>query len=351
MNRLRDKLTGKPARAARPSDKGRPAGRNSMKIPFRLMIAAGLIALGASAARAKDYPTGPIHLLVPFPPGGSVNVIARLFGDQLTAAWKQPVVVDPKPGAGGVVATEALVRSPPDGQTLMMATVNVAIDASLYKHLPFDTTTDLTPITQVITVPNVIVVRADLPVKTLGDLIALAKKEPGKLNYSSGGSGSFPHLAMELLKHDAGIDIVHIPYKGNAPALLALLAKDVDLMSTNIGDVLQYIQAGKLRPLAVTGATREETLPNVPTVAEASVPGYAAAGWFGFFAPAKTPKPIIDKLNGQIRAALKSPKVAGYLKQQGYDAVSNTPEEFSAIMKTDIARWAVAVKASGARAD
>jgi tripartite-type tricarboxylate transporter receptor subunit TctC len=200
-------------------------------------------------------------------------------------------------------------------------------------------------------VPNVVVVRSDLPVNNLQELIAYAKKEPGKLNYSSGGSGSFPHLAMELLKHQAGIDLAHIPYKGNAPALLGLLAKDVDLMSTNIGDVVPHIQAGKVRPIAVMSAVREPTLPNVPTVAEQGFPGFEASGWMGMLAPAGTPKPIIDKLNKELVAALRSEEMSKFLANQGFSVIANSPEEFAAFLPKDLKRWADAVKYSGATAD
>jgi len=309
------------------------------------------VLLSATTAFAQDYPTKPIRVIVPFPPGGSVGVIARMIGEKLTAAWGQPVIVEPKPGAGGTLATEAVTKAAPDGHTIMMATANVAINPSLYKKLSFDTEKDLAPIGQIIMVPNVIVAHTDLPAKSIADLIALAKKEPGKLNYSQAGTGSFPHLAFELFKLKAGVDITAIPYKGNAPALLALLAKDVDVMPSNIGDVLEHIKEGKLRALAVTGATRSPQLPDVPTLAEAGVKDYAAVGWMGFFAPAKTPAAIVDKLNRGIIDAIKSPDIEKLLVSQGFDIATNSPQEFERFVKEDIKRWAEAVKASGATAD
>lgn len=309
------------------------------------------VLLSATTAFAQDYPTKPIRVIVPFPPGGSVGVIARMIGEKLTAAWGQPVIVEPKPGAGGTLATEAVTKAAPDGHTIMMATANVAINPSLYKKLSFDTEKDLAPIGQIIMVPNVIVAHTDLPAKSIADLIALAKKEPGKLNYSQAGTGSFPHLAFELFKLKAGVDITAIPYKGNAPALLALLAKDVDVMPSNIGDVLEHIKEGKLRALAVTGTTRSPQLPDVPTLAEAGVKDYAAVGWMGFFAPAKTPAAIVDKLNRGIIDAIKSPDIEKLLVSQGFDIATNSPQEFERFVKEDIKRWAEAVKASGATAD
>jgi tripartite-type tricarboxylate transporter receptor subunit TctC len=307
--------------------------------------------LSCGTAAAQDYPTKLIRIIVPFPPGGSVGIISRAVGDSMAAAWGQPVIVDSKPGAGGILATDYVAKSQPDGHTLLFATANVTINAALYKKIPYDTERDLVPVAQMITVPNVIVVRGDLPVTTLQEFIALAKKEPGKLNYSSGGSGSFPHLAFELLKQRAEIDVTHVPFKGNAPALTALLTKDVDVMSSNIADILPHTDTGLLRPLAVTGITRSETLPAIPTVAEAGFPDFATEGWMGIFAPRGTPPAIVDKLNRQIVAALHSDLIGGVLKSQGFGLIGNTPAEFAAFVHKDLELWARAVQISGATAD
>jgi tripartite-type tricarboxylate transporter receptor subunit TctC len=322
-----------------------------MRILFRAATALAIMAGAVCGAAADDYPARPIRVIVPFAPGGAVNIIARLFGDALYSAWGQPVIVDPRPGAGGVLASELLIQSPPDGYTLMMATANVAIDASLYKNIPFDTEKDLVAVGQVVAIPSVILVRGDLPVKTLADLIDLARKEPGKLNYSSGGSGSPTHLVIELLKARTNIDIVHIPYKGNAPALLALLSKDVDVMDSNIPDVMPYIKDGSLRPLAVTSTVRSPSLPDVPTVAEVAVPDYVAVGWLGFFAPRGTPGAIVQKLNVQIGEALKTPAISTFLANQGFEVLFSTPAQFAKTLHDDIGHYAVAVKASGAVAE
>jgi tripartite-type tricarboxylate transporter receptor subunit TctC len=316
-----------------------------------MAVAAAIAVLAVGGAAAQDYPARPIRLIVPFAPGGAVNILGRLFGDAIYAAWGKPVIVDPKPGAGGVLASELLVQSPPDGYTLMLATANVAIDATLYKKLTFNTEKDLVPIGQIVAIPSVIVARDDLPVKTLGELVDLAHKKPGKLNYSSGGSGSPPHLAIELLKAQTNTDIVHIPYKGNAPALLALLAKEVDLMDTNIPDVMAYIKAGTLRPLAVTSTARLASLPDVPTVAELLGTDYKAVGWLGFFAPRSTPNEIVQKLSKQIELALKTPTIATFLATQGFDVLFSTPEQFAKTLHEDIEHYGLAVKISGASAD
>jgi len=322
-----------------------------MKNLVRAAAAAAFLAVATVGASAQEYPSRSIRLILPFPPGGSVSIIGRMFGDAMQTAWGQPVVVDPKPGAGGVVASKELIKSDPDGHTLMMATANVAINASLYKNLGFDTEKDLVPISQIVAVPSVILARGDLPVNTLQDLVDLAKKEPGTLNYSSGGTGSAPHLAVELFKSMAGIDIEHIPYQGNAPALLALLAKDVDMMDSNIPDVLQYIKDGSIKALAVTSTERLPILPDVPTVAELGYPGYKAVGWLGFFAPRGTPDAVVQKIAARIKADLDGQQISDLLAKQGFDKLYSTPEQFATTIHEDIDSYAIAVKASGATAE
>jgi tripartite-type tricarboxylate transporter receptor subunit TctC len=315
-----------------------------------LLTAAGL-AVGGSTASAQDYPVKPIRIILPFAPGGAVDLISRVLGEKMNKAWGQPVVVDGKPGAGGIIAATAVAKSPGDGYTLLMTTANLTINPSLHKDLPYDTQQDLVPVVRMFDVPNVIVVRSDLPIHNLGELIALAKSKPGKLNYSSPGIGTFPHLAFELFKKQTEIDIAHIPYKGAAPALMAVLAKDVDMVSTNISDVMPYIASGNMRPLAVTSASRSTVLPDVPTIAEAGVSGFEAVGWMGLLAPAGTPKPIIEKLNRQIVDSLKGHDMTTLMVGQGFELKADTPEEFRAFIAKDIPRWAEAVKISGATAD
>jgi tripartite-type tricarboxylate transporter receptor subunit TctC len=317
------------------------------RLLFSLVAIASLVS-GVSRSSAEDYPTRPIRIVLPFAAGGAVDIISRLLGEKMTAAWGQPVIVDAKPGAGGIVAANLVAKSPADGYTLLMMTANLTINPSLHRDLPYDTERDLAPVAELVGVPDVIVVRADVPAHNLAELIALAKSKPGKLNYASPGVGTFPHLAFELFKKQAGIDIVHIPYKGAAPATMAMLAKEVDVMSTNISDVRAHIESGAMRALAVTSATRSKALPDVPTIAESGLAGFEAAGWMGLLAPAGTPKAVIDKLNRQIVDSVKAESMSKMLVGQGFDVMTSSPEDFAAFIARDIPRWAEAVKISGA---
>jgi tripartite-type tricarboxylate transporter receptor subunit TctC len=317
------------------------------RLLFSLIAIASMVS-GVSRSFAEDYPTRPIRIVLPFAAGGAVDIISRLLGEKMTAAWGQPVIVDAKPGAGGIVAANLVAKSPADGYTLLMMTANLTINPSLHRDLPYDTERDLAPVAELVGVPDVIVVRADVPAHNLAELIALAKSKPGKLNYASPGVGTFPHLAFELFKKQAGIDIVHIPYKGAAPATMAMLAKEVDVMSTNISDVRAHIESGAMRALAVTSATRSKALPDVPTIAESGLAGFEAAGWMGLLAPAGTPKAVIDKLNRQIVDSVKAESMSKMLVGQGFDVMTSSPEDFAAFIARDIPRWAEAVKISGA---
>ncbi|MDB6002629.1 MAG: transporter [Rhizobacter sp.] len=318
---------------------------------FKSVAAAFMIAAASVAAHAQTFPTKPIWMVTPFTSGGATGLLARSLGDRFTAAWGQPVLVDGRPSAGGIVATQVVANAPPDGYSILIATANLSIAPFLYKTLPYDTDTALTPIIEIVTVPNVIVARATLPVNTLSDLIALAKAQPGKLNYATPGVGSFPHLVAEMFKHDAGISLTHIPYKGTPAALVALLGGEVDMLSSNLSDVLSQIRAGKIKALAVTGKERFAALPDVPTVAEAGVPGFSAVGWMGLFAPRNTPAAVIDKLNHEANAALADPKMKGWLREQGFETVGGSAAQFAEFLKTDRQRWGEVVKYSGATAE
>jgi tripartite-type tricarboxylate transporter receptor subunit TctC len=326
----------------------RPQQEKPMRRLLVSLVAIASLASGVSRVSAEDYPVRPIRIVLPFAAGGAVDIISRLLGEKMTAAWGQPVIIDGKPGAGGIVATNVVAKSPGDGYTLLMTTANLTINPSLHKDLPYDTQRDLVPVAQLIGIPDVIVVRADVPAHNLAELIALAKSKPGKLNYASPGVGTFPHLAFELFKKQAGIDIVHIPYKGASQATVAMLAKEVDVMSTNISDVKQFIESGAMRALAVTSARRSQALPDVPTIAESGLSGFEAVGWMGVLAPAGTPKPVVDKLNRQIVDSLKAGDMTKMLVTQGFDMMTGTPEDFAAFIARDIPRWAEAVKTSGA---
>jgi tripartite-type tricarboxylate transporter receptor subunit TctC len=311
-----------------------------------------LLALTAALASAQSYPTKPIRIVVPFPPGGATDILARDVAQKLTEAWGQQVIVDNRPGAGGNIGSELVARSAPDGYTLEMGTVGThAINASLYAKMPYDHLKDFVPVILVAGVPNVLVVNSALPVNSVAELIAYAKANPGKLNFASSGSGTSIHLSAELFKVMAGVQMTHIPYKGSAPALQDLLGGQVQLMFDNLPPSLPQIKAGKLRALAVTTATRAPALPDVPTVAEAGLPGFESSSWFGLLAPAGTPPAIVVKLNAEVAKWLATPDAKERLAKQGANAVGGSPEDFEKHIAAETVKWAKVVKDSGARVD
>jgi tripartite-type tricarboxylate transporter receptor subunit TctC len=318
----------------------------------RCLAAVACSLIFAMGARGEEYPTRPIRLVVPFTPAGATDILARIIGQNLSQAWGQQVVVDNRPGAAGNIGTELVAKAPPDGYTLLMCTVSThGINPSLYKKIPYDAVKDFAPVSLVALVPNVLEVNPAVEAKTVAELIALAKKNPGKLNFASSGSGTSVHMSAELFKLLAGLDIVHVPYKGSAPALTDLLGGQVDLMFDNLPASLSHIKAGKLRPLAVTSAHRSPALPEVPTMAEAGIEGYEATAWFGVLAPAGTPRPIVEKLAAEIAKGLKTPAGKAALADQGAEAVGGTPDEFGVFIKAELEKWAKVVKASGAQVD
>jgi tripartite-type tricarboxylate transporter receptor subunit TctC len=311
-----------------------------------------LLALVAALACAQTYPTKPIRLVVPFPPGGATDILARDVAQKLTEAWGQSVIVDNRPGAGGNIGSELVAKSAPDGYTLEMGTVGThAINASLYAKMPYDHVKDFTPVILVAGVPNVLVVNPALPANSVAELIAYAKANPGKLNFASSGNGTSIHLSGELFKVMAGVQITHIPYKGSAPALQDLLAGQVQMMFDNLPPSLPQIKAGKLRALAVTSLARAPALPDVPTLAESGLPGFEASSWFGILAPAGTPAPIVAKLNAEIAKWLATPEAKEKLSKQGANAAGGTPDDFAKHIATETAKWAKVVKDSGAKID
>ena len=307
--------------------------------------------LMCSTATAEDYPNKPIRFVVPFPPGGSADILARTVGDKLAAALRQPVVVENKPGAGGIVGAETVAKSVPDGYTLLFANTNIAINPSLYRSLPYDTEKAFLPVVQLVSVPNLLLVAEDFPVNSLADLIALAKAKPGTLNYASAGNGTFPHLAIELFKLQAGVSLVHVPYRGAAPALNALLAKEVQVLSNDLLNALPLVKAGKIKALAITGNVRSATIPEIPTMAEAGLKNYAAVGWQGVMVPAGTPAAIVARLNSEINKALKDVGLRDRLSAQGLEVVGGTAQQFAEFVRRDTERWRSAVEASGAKID
>ncbi len=323
-----------------------------MIVSVQRWIVGALLVLLASGAWAQAYPTKPIRLVVPFPPGGATDILARNVAQKLTEAWGQQVIVDNRPGAGGNIGSELVAKSAPDGYTLEMGTVGThAINASLYAKMPYDHVKDFVPVILVAGVPNVLVVNPSVPVNSVAELISYAKANPGKLNFASSGNGTSIHLSGELFKVMAGVQITHIPYKGSAPAMQDLLGGQVQLMFDNLPPSLPQIKAGKLKALAVTSATRAAALPDVPTMAEAGLPGFEASSWFGVLAPAGTPPAIVAKLNAEIGKWLASPEAKEKLLALGANAAGGTPEDFAKHIQAETAKWAKVVKESGAKVD
>ncbi len=313
---------------------------------------AALFACATLGAQADNYPSNPIKMIVPFPPGGTTDVLARVLSQELTKAWGQPVIVENRPGVGGNIGSDAVAKSAADGYTLLMGTVGThGINVSLYKKMPYDAVKDFAPITLVAAVPNILVVHPSLPVKSVKELIEYAKANPNKLNFASAGNGTSIHLCGELFKTMAGVSMTHVPYKGSAPAVTDLIGGQVHLMFDNMPSSLPHVKAGKLRALAVTSAKRSPAAPDLPTIAEAGVPGYDATSWFGVLAPAGTPREIVTKLNQEIVRILALPEIKERLSGQGAEPVGNSPEQFAAHIKTEIAKWSDVVKASGAQVD
>jgi tripartite-type tricarboxylate transporter receptor subunit TctC len=295
---------------------------------------------------ANAYPTKPVRIIVAFPPGGGTDIVARLVAAQLTEAWKQPVVVENRAGASGVIGTEMAARADPDGHTLFMATMgNMTANQHLYPKMAVDPLRAFAPITKVVDVHFVFMANPALPADGVPELIALAKGKPGQIHYSSSGPGGAPHLAMELFKRQAGVDLVHIPYKGSGPGMNDLLGGRVLLTMDSLLQGLPHIKAGKLRALAVLGPKRSALLPNVPTMAEAGVRAYSLTNWFGLLAPAATPKEVLAKVHSDVVKVLADPELRKKIQDMGADVVGNSPEEFGAWMKAESAQWAEVIKA------
>lgn len=317
---------------------------------FTLRLAA-LMLFACSCAVAQDYPTKPVRFVVPFPPAGSADILARLIGDKLAASMGQPFVIDNRPGAGATLGADIVAKSPADGHTLLYANTNISINPSLYKSLPYDSARAFAPVVNMVFIPNLILVADNVPANSIADLVKLAKASPGKLNYSSASNGTFPHLAMELFKLQAGIDIVHVPYKGAAAALNALVAKEVQVLSNDLLTALPHVKSGRIKALAITSTTRSPAAPEVPTMAEAGLKDYAAVGWQGVMVTAGTPAAVIARLNAEITKVLADPTLRERFALQGLEVVTGTPQQFGEFVKKDTERWREAVTASGAKLD
>lgn len=313
----------------------------------------GSFALGvfASIAGAQPYPSKPVRVIAPFPPGAGVDIVTRIFTPKLAEALGQQFIVDNRSGAAGHIGAELAARAAPDGYTLLLAPSSIVISRTLYPKLAYNVEKDLDPITPVAAAPFVLVVHPSLPVRNVKELVALAKSKPGQLFYASTGNGGSPHLAMEVFKMQARINVVHVPYKGTPPAVTDLIAGQVSLMFANTLSVLPFVQSGRLRALALSSAKHSSAAPELPTVAESGIPGFDVSTWFGLFAPAGTPGEIINRLNGEARRIAQMPNIRELLSSQGADPLSSTPEEFRTFIKAELVKWAKAVQAAGVRAE
>jgi len=319
--------------------------KSLLKIQIALALAAPI------AAPAQSYPTKPVRLIVGFTPGGGVDINARLLAPKLSEYLGQQVIVENRPGAGTNIANELVAHAPPDGYTLLINTAAVAINMSLYKHVNFDTLRDFAAVSIFSSSPNVLVVHSSVPVKTVKQLVALAKAKPGQLNYSSAGSGTTQHLAGELFKLRTGTDIVHVPYKGSSPSITALIAGQVQLSFINPLAIGQHVKTGRLRALAVAGARRTELMPEVPTMKEAGVEGVEVPLWFGMLAPSATPHEIVATLSAAVARAAHDPEIRKRLADQGAEPIGNSSEEFTRLLHEEVRKWAEVVRVSGAHAD
>jgi tripartite-type tricarboxylate transporter receptor subunit TctC len=316
---------------------------------YRGIIAAALAV--ALPVLAQTYPSKPIKIVVPYPPGGFNDTLGRTLAAKFTEAWGQPAIVENKPGANTVIGTDFVAKSPPDGYTLLVVAFPFAVTPSLIKNMPYDTVKDFAPVVLAAQSPNLLVVNPSVPVKSVAELVALAKSKPGSLSYASTGNGSSNHISMELFKNLAGVQIVHIPYKGSAPAVTDLLGGQVQVMFDNVPNVLPQVKAGRLTALAQTGSKRSALVADLPTVAEAGVPGYEVTVWFGLVAPAGTPPAVVQKLNAEVLRILAMPDVRERFLAQGVEPVGSTPEQFSDHIRAQMAKWAKVVADAGVKAE
>ena len=314
-----------------------------------LTVTAG--AFAAMHVLAQTYPVRPVRMIVPYAAGGGADIVGRLLAQRLGEGWGQTVVVDNRPGASGNIGTEIVARAPADGYTLLLVGPNHTVNSSLYSKIPFDPIKDFAPVSLVTSAPYLLLVNPAIGVNSVKDLIALAKARPGKVLYASAGNGTAGHLGMELIKTMAGIDMVHIPYKGSPPALTDLLAGQVSAAFDNVLSAAPHVKAGKLRAIAVSTLRRSSALPEVPTVAESGLPGFEVAVWQGILAPAGTPKPLVDTLYSAIVRALGRPDMKERMAANGTEIIGSTPAEFATFIKSDLVKWAKVVKDSGARVD
>lgn len=319
------------------------------KITFKwflqLMVLCLLVLAAPASQAAPAYPTGPIRLVIPFPPGGPTDIIARELGARLGKNWNVPVIIDNRPGGNSFIATEHVARSPADGYTLLVAFFGtLVVNPSLYKQLPYDPVKDFAPVTTIATLPLMLVVPPDSPIHSIQDLVRLSKEKPNRFSFASGGIGQGAHLAGELLMNMTGIKMSHVPYKGNSQAVTDVLGGHVDMIFDGMTSSLPSVKAGKLRAVAVSTLTRAKAMPDLPTVAESGIPGFNVGSWFGLLAPARTPKPIVDKLNAELTAIIKSPDMQKVFDTQGLTPSPSSPQQFADLIQTETKKWAKVVK-------
>lgn len=313
------------------------------------VLAAGLL---AGAAFAQTYPSKPVRWVIPFPPGGGTDLISRTITHKLAEQWGVQVIADNRPGAGGTIGLDAAAKAPGDGYTIVLGQAsNVAVAPGLYPRLPYDPVRDIAPVTQVIAAPLVIVSHPSFPARNARELVAFARGKPGAVTYGSPGNGTIGHLALEMLKADARINLLHVPYSGAARALSSLIGGEIAVYASSTPPALPQIKAGKLKALGVTGARRISALPEVPTVAESGVPGFVAVNWYGVFVPAGTPKDMVARLHADIVKVLRLPDVQKRFEGEGGDIVANTPEEFSALIRAETPKWSKVIKVAGVKLD
>ncbi len=318
---------------------------------YRSLLAGTLIAAAACAAFAQEFPSRPVRIVVPSTPGGGLDVLARAVTPALTEKWKQQIVVDNRAGAGGIIGTEIVAKSAPDGHTLLLVTVGFVTNPFIYRRLPYSTPQDFTPITILGTTPNVLVAHPSLPVQRVKDLIALARDKPGQLAYASSGVGTGGHLSMELFRRMAHIEFIHVPYKGAGAATAAVVAGETQLLITAIGAAIPQIRTNRLRALAVTGTSRATVLPDVPTVAESGLPGYAAVGWYAMFGPGRMPKQLVNKIYSDVLGAIRRPNVATQIHTLGFDYGALPPDEFGRFVSKEMETWGPVIKEAGIHAE
>jgi len=315
------------------------------------ILFATIALLVAGLVSAQTYPARQVRIIVPFPPGGTSDILARTIGARLAEPLGQPVVVENRPGAGGNIAADYVAKAAPDGYTLLMGTSSLAISQSLYKKLSYDLIKDFAPVAQAVNYTNLLVVHPSAGVANVAELLALARAKPGALSYGTAGNGTPPHMTGELFKAYTGVNILHIPYKGGAPAIADLVAGQIPMMFDNVPPLLPHVRSGRIKALAVTSLARIQVLPDVPTLHELGLKDFDAVGWNGLLAPAGTPREIVNRLNAEVVRALRIPEVRDQLTSQGADIVGNSPDEFAAWIRAEVKKWAEVVRVSGAKVD